>query len=85
MGDLFPEEYPFDYARIFDYHYFWIKYYMSQRNMFAIPKKPHYVNYEILCNAFNTKIIDLSKVEIYKLLNTQLSREELETFLEEQN
>lgn len=39
MGDLFPEVYPFDYSRIFDYHYFWIKYYMSQRNIFAIPKK----------------------------------------------
>lgn len=43
------------------------------------------MNYEILCNAFSTKIIDLSKVEIYKLKNTQLSREDLETFLEEQN
>lgn len=39
IGDLFPEEYPFDYSRIFDYRYFWIKYYMSQRNLFAIPKK----------------------------------------------
>ena len=39
VGDLFPEEYPFDYSRIFDYRYFWIKYYMSQRNLFAIPKK----------------------------------------------
>lgn len=39
VGDLFPEEYPFDYSRMFDYRYFWIKYYMSQRNIFAIPKK----------------------------------------------
>ena len=39
VGDLFPEVYPFDYSRIFDYRYFWIKYYMSQRNLFAIPKK----------------------------------------------
>jgi|LauGreDrversion4_2_1035121.scaffolds.fasta_scaffold594337_1 hypothetical protein len=85
VGDLFPEEYPFDYSRIFDYRYFWIKYYMSQRNLFAIPKKPHYVNYEVLCNAFATKIIDLSKAEIYKLKSTELSRDDLEAFLEQEN
>lgn len=85
MGDLFPEEFPFDYSRIFDYRYFWLKYYISQRNLFAIAKKPHYVNYEVLCNAFSTKIIDLSKVEIYKLKSTELSREDLENFLEEEN
>lgn len=39
VGDLFPEQYPFEYKKIFDYHYFWIKYYMSQRTFFAIPKK----------------------------------------------
>jgi hypothetical protein len=39
VGDLFPEEYPFDYSRIFDYRYFWLKYYISQRNLFAIAKK----------------------------------------------
>jgi len=38
-GDLFPETYPFDYAEIFNYKYFWVKYYMSQRNLFAIPKR----------------------------------------------
>ena len=47
--------------------------------------RPHYVNYEILCNVFATKIIDLSKVEIYKLKNTEIPREELENFLEEEN
>ena len=47
--------------------------------------RPHYVNYEVLCNAFSTKIIDLSKVEIYKLKSTELSREDLENFLEEEN
>jgi hypothetical protein len=39
VGDLFPEEYPFEYARIFDYRYFWLKYYMSQRQVFAITKR----------------------------------------------
>ena len=38
-GNLFPDEYPFDYARLFDVKYFFLKYYMSQRNFFAIPKK----------------------------------------------
>jgi len=47
--------------------------------------RPHYVNYEVLCNAFSTKIIDLSRVEIYKLKNTEMPRDELETFLEEEN
>jgi len=28
-GDLFPEQYPFDYNRIFNYNYFWLKYYIS--------------------------------------------------------
>jgi hypothetical protein len=39
VGDTFPEEYPFDYSRIYDYRYFWLKYYISQRNLVAIPKK----------------------------------------------
>lgn len=43
------------------------------------------MNYEVLCNAFATKIIDLSKVEIYKIKNTELSRDDLEAFLEEEN
>jgi hypothetical protein len=29
MGDVFPETYPFDYSRMFDYRYFWLKYYIS--------------------------------------------------------
>jgi len=28
-GNLFPEEYPFDFARLFDMKYFFLKYYMS--------------------------------------------------------
>ena len=38
-GSLFPEEYPFNYDRLFDYRYYFIKYYMSQRNLIAIPKQ----------------------------------------------
>jgi hypothetical protein len=39
----------------------------------------------VLCNAFATRIIDLSKAETFKLQNTALSRDDLENFLEEQN
>lgn len=85
VGDLFPEEYPFDYSRIFDYRYFWIKYYMSQRNLLALAKKPTYVNHEVLNNAFATKIIDLSQAQIFQIKNTEMSKEELEDFLEEEN
>ena len=82
MGDLFPETFPFNYSRIFDYHYFFIKYYMSQRNLLAIPKRPLYVNYEVLSNAFATKIIDFSKAEIYKLKTTQTDKKVFEKYLE---
>ena len=34
---------------------------------------------------FSSKIIDFSSAEIYKLKTTQMSREELESFLREQN
>ena len=44
-----------------------------------------YVNYEILCNAFATRLINLSKVEIYKLKNSEMSKLDLENFLMEQN
>jgi uncharacterized protein YehS (DUF1456 family) len=43
------------------------------------------VNYEVLCNAFACKIIDMSKAEIYKIKNTEIPKEELENFLEEEN
>ena len=83
VGDLFPEKYPFNYSKIYDHRYFWVKYYVSQRNMFAIPKKPIYVNYEILCNAFASKIIDMSKADIYLLKSTEMSPKELEDFLQQ--
>ena len=85
FGDTFPEKYPFDYSRIFDYRYFWLKYYVSQRNLFAIPKKPIYVNYEVLCNVFATKIIDLSKADIILVKSSEIGREAFEEFLHDQN
>lgn len=81
MGETFPEKYPFDYASIYNYNYYWLKYYVSQRNLFAIPKKPLYVNYEVLCNAFATKIIDLSKADIFLIKSSEMKKSELESFL----
>ena len=81
-GDLFPEQYPFEFERIFDYNYFWLKYYISQRTFFAIPKRPIYVNYEVLCNSLATNLIDLSQADIHQLNNENMTIEELEQLLE---
>jgi hypothetical protein len=43
------------------------------------------VNYEVLCNAFSTKLIDLSKAEIFKLKTSEMKKDELEALLKEQN
>eukprot|EP00347_Sterkiella_histriomuscorum_P011806 403371027 len=85
FGDLFPEKYPFDYARIYTYQYFWLKYYMSQRNLFAIPRQPMYANYEVLCNAFATKIIDFSQAEIFKIKSSEIGKKDFEEFLMSNN
>ena len=44
-----------------------------------------YVNYEVLCNAFATKIIDLSKAEIVLVKSSEISPTEFEDFLIAQN
>ncbi len=44
-----------------------------------------YVNYEVLCNAFDTKIIDFSKAEIYKIKSSEINKREFEEFLIDQN
>lgn len=46
--ELFPEHYPFNFERINDLNYYWMKYYISQHMFFALAKRPNYVNYEIL-------------------------------------
>lgn len=50
-------------------------YLLFQRSMnikfeFNLYFRPIYVNYEVLCNAFATKLIDFSEAEIYKLRST---------------
>lgn len=85
VGEIFPQEYPFAFDQIFNYHYFWLKYYVSQRTYFAIPKRPMYVNYEALTQAFSSQIIDYSEAEIYELQNESMSEQELEKLLSLQN
>merc|ERR1719362_491010 len=64
-GSLFPTTYPFDYEEIFDqYSYYWLKYFISQTSFFSLPKRPMYVNYEVLINAMNMNVIDFSHADI---------------------
>ena len=44
-----------------------------------------YINYEVLCNALATNIIDLSQAEIFELHNEDMNLKQLETLLEAQN
>lgn len=84
-GSLFPEKYPFDYSEQNSFTYFWLKYYISQRSFFAIAKRPIYVNYEVLCNAISTEIIDYSQAEIWQLQNDEMTLPEFEELLTLQN
>ena len=84
-GDLFPQIYPFDFNVLYDNKYFFIKYYMTQRTLFAIPKRAIYCNFEVLCNMFQAKIIDLSKAEIIKINTSEMSKKEMEELLYSEN
>ena len=84
-GQLFPEEYPFNFQIIDDWNYYWLKYYVSQHMFFSIAKRPHYVNYEVLWNVFSTKTIDFSQAKIYQLKTTQMQPFEVEFILETLN
>ena len=85
QGDVFPDQYPFNFEFLFNHRYFWMKYYLTQRNMFAIAKRPHYANYEVLCNALSARVIDYSQAEIYALRNSEMKKEELERVLAAQH
>ena len=85
-GCLFPSEYPFRYGAIHDkYSYFWLKYFISQTSFFALPKRPIYVNYEVLINAMNMNVIDFSEADIHELRSHSMTDEEMEKLLELQN
>ena len=64
-GSLFPTTYPFNYQEIHDeFSYYWLKYFISQTSFFSLPKRPIYVNYEVLINAMNMNVIDFSHADI---------------------
>lgn len=84
-GQLFPEEYPFNYELLNDYNYFWIKYYVSQHMFFSIAKRSNYANYEVLCNIFAAKSIDLSQAKTYKINSTKMTKFEFEFILDTLN
>ena len=84
-GDLFPHIYPFNYAAIHSFGYFWLKYYISQTSFFSIPKRANYVNYEVLINALNMNVIDFSQAEIHELKSDSMTEQELYSLLELQN
>lgn len=44
-----------------------------------------YSNYEVMSNLFAGTVIDLSKVKIYQVESSKLSKKDLENFLMEQN
>ena len=81
-GSLFPTTFPFDYEEIFDqYSYYWLKYFISQTSFFSLPKRPMYVNYEVLINAMNMNVIDFSHADIQELKSDQMTDKELEKLL----
>lgn len=84
-GSLFPDKYPFNYASVHDYGYFWLKYFISQSSFFSIPKRPIYANYETLINATQMNVIDFSHAEIHELQSNNMSETELEKLLELHN
>jgi hypothetical protein len=84
-GQLFPDKFPFHYDDLFDFHYYWHKYYLTHYNFFSMAKEPIYVNYEVLVNAFNQQLLDYSKAKIYDIKNTAMSRRQLEQVLGKAN
>ena len=65
--------------------YFFRKYYISQRLFFSFAKRADYCNYELMTNAFETSLIDLSKAQIVKLETSAISQNEFESFIKSQD
>ena len=85
-GSLFPTTYPFNYQEIYDeFSYYWLKYFISQTSFFSLPKRPIYVNYEVLINAMNMNVIDFSHADIQELKSDSMTEKELEKLLEFHN
>jgi hypothetical protein len=59
----------------------WLQFLRSKSIKSLIHSRPLYVNYEVLCNVFATKIVDFSKAEIYQVKTSEIAKPELEKFL----
>ena len=83
-GDKFPKTYPVDFEDVESaagLSYFYRKYYITQRLFFSFAKKPMYCNYELMVNAFNQKVIDMSKADIVLVKTSESSRDDFEKFV----
>lgn len=58
---------------------------MTQRQLFSIPKRAIYANYEVLCNMFQPQLIDLSAAEILRINTSEMSKKEMEELLFAEN
>ena len=74
VGDLFPTNYPLTDEDKMGLSYFYRKYYITQRLFFSFAKKAMYCNYEVMVNALNQKIIDLSEAEIVLVRSTESAK-----------
>ena len=43
---------------------------------FTIPKRPIYVNYEVLTNCFNCKAVDMSEAQILEINPSEMSKKQ---------
>lgn len=85
---MFPKTYPFDPKDPFStggMSYFYRKYYITQRLFFSLAKKPMYCNFEVMINALNQKMIDLSKAEIVMIKTSISNRNDFEKFIMQQD
>lgn len=83
-GDKFPTTYPVDFEDIFSTggpSYFYRKYYITQRLFFSFAKKPMYCNFEVLVNALNQKVVDMSKADVVLVKTSESSRDDFERFI----
>ena len=84
-AEPFPEKYPFDFRELIKGDAIWFKYYISQRTFFSIYKHAQYKNFELLCNAFAQKIINLEEIPIFEIQSNKMTDKELVDFLKHQD
>ena len=61
--------------------YFYRKYYITQRLFFSFAKNPTYCNYEVMVNALNQKVIDMSKADVVLMKTSESSKDDFEKFI----